>query len=389
MIKFLFTIFILFNIFIYIYAFNEFNNIDNIDKLSSNETINLLKQIYNCQLNESNFKLNELFNKLINKLNLDFNKTSYYSKFTNLITFYNIITLVTIAVFVSFIISLFNDIILFVNVFIFGILIVLFFNMKNLKILGILTSSVMMFFKTSPFYWTNFMFIFDEFTSLLGFILFGITIYLIIHGYKVNDVKKLWINIQIIIGFILTFYHNHWILGFATILLIYIKLGFFTKSIDHGIVFGFEKHQQILNCYTFSFIIIPIFIALNLFNIDIINAFEMGIYFWSTFVGLLSLLILSDRQYIKSLKYNNFVFLAMALNMLITCLILMNIGTLLNIECMKNISGTFLVIWFMNMQRIMITEFKNTPMTLILFLVFANLYGVRYWMKNYPDYFIF
>jgi len=68
---------------------------------------------------------------------------------------------------------------------------------------------------------------------------------------------------------------------------------------------------------------------------------------------------------------------------------LLYFGTMFNIAYFTNIAGTFCVFLGLDWQRIILKIFPNSSWTIWSGLVVVNLYAVRYYIQNYPDYFIF
>lgn len=339
-----------------------------------------------------------------------FNHQSFFMKMLGLVTFYNIVTILAVCAFAIFLLLLCKDIIFFASIFL-GIFIVqLLFSGRILKFTGAILSILLLCFKHAPCSYTRIAFFFDEYTPLLGlFVFIGTSWYIgcdIINAINGDNKKRnnnpmisntdamahlmlLWVAV----GAGVTIYHDHWSLGVVTSLLLFVRCGFFAKSVSGGYYLGFENSSGLVNCLITAVILVPGYITIRVNSpvlYDTLKAFETGIMFWGSFIGLLSLLILSDWYYIKyHMKGTAGVLMWMQTAMFVSCLATMYFGTVLEIDCLKNIGGTYLVFWALDLQRIVFSVFKDISLTPVFFILFANLAALRYWIINYPEYFIF
>jgi len=347
-----------------------------------------------------------------------FNHQSFFMKMLGLITFYNIVTVLAVCTFAIFIFLLCKDITFFVGLYVASFIIKLLFSGRILKFSGVVLSILLLCFKKAPCSWTRFAFLFDEYTPLLGLFIFAGTSWYIgaeiidaINGNKgkkqytrrnggypdvkisYGDAMSHLMMLWVAVGTAATIYHNHWILGVVTSFVLFGRCGFFAKSVHGGYQVGFESSAGLINCLIAAVILVPGYIAIRLNSpvlYETLKAFETGIMFWGSFIGLLSLLILSDWDYIQyQIKGNLGVLMWLQTAMFTSCLATMYFGTVLEIDCLKNIGGTYLVFWALDLQRIVFRVFNNISLTPIFFILFANLAFLRYWIVNYPEYFIF
>ena len=84
-----------------------------------------------------------------------FDHQSFFMKMVGLITFYNIISILAICVFIIFIILLFGDIAFYLTFYMGFMFLSLIFNGHLLKFIGIITSILLLGFKSPPCNWTN------------------------------------------------------------------------------------------------------------------------------------------------------------------------------------------------------------------------------------------
>ena len=322
-----------------------------------------------------------------------YNQRSLFMKILGLVSFYNIITVATILALIIFLMFLLKDIIIIASLYVSIVIIQLLFNGHLLKLCGIVISVLLVCFKGPPVPWLWWMYFFDEYSPWLGLLVFKYTSYFIVRSIcpKSKQEDKLTL-LSIIVGAMATLYHEDWLLGVDTVLLLYSYRGFFYKSCSGGYETGLSTNENLFHCSLISWVLVPSFIYNRIYNpvfYEFIVPFETGVMFWGTFVGLLCLLILSDLDYVRlTFKGNNIMFLWMQVLMFASCLLSMYFGTILNIDCLKNIGGTFIILWGLDLQRIICCEFKNRSLTFIFFMVFVNLAVLRYWLQHYPEYFI-
>lgn len=346
-----------------------------------------------------------------------FNRQSWFMKMLNLLTFYNIVSVLAVFTFAVFLLLLTKDIAFFVTFYVGSFIIKLLFSGRALKIGGVVCSIILLGFKTAPCRWVRYMFFFDEYTPLLGLLIFaGTSWYVgadILDSLKNNENRRTqrhmrhvqytvvpsdeqalaWLMILwIIVGTVTTLYHNHWILGVVTVLVLFGRCGFFAKSMRGGYEVGFENSNGLVNCLVAATILVPGFITIRL-NVPVlyetVEVFETGVLFWGTLIGLLALLIISDYNYVHwHLKASAGVFLWLQVLMFTTCLGGMYFGSILDISSLRTLGGTYLVLWAIDLQRVVLSEFKEISLTPLFFIGFINLAILRYWIQNYPQYFI-
>jgi hypothetical protein len=115
------------------------------------------------------------------------------------------------------------------------------------------------------------------------------------------------------------------------------------------------------------------------------QVFETGVFFWGSFVGCLSMLILS-AGYLNDTDEHT---LLMQMLMCGHCLIMLYFGTILHISSYKSIGGTFFVLWCMNIERILFIRVKSFNKTILCGITLFNLYVIKQLISWYPEYCIF
>lgn len=322
---------------------------------------------------------------------------SFFVKVASLMTLSNIAAVGAVILLVILLFVLAHDIILFIVATVSLAIVQLLFSGRVIRYGGLLLSLFLMCLKEAPCPRTQWLFFLDEFTPLLGQLIFtGVALHFALdhnandNAYAINN--ALAINLSIVAGISNTLYHGHWALGVLTVLLAYARAGFFAVGFFGTYIIGFSTRTAMLRCLVVSSVIVPAFIMIRLYD-PIMYAFcigfETGIIFWGGFVGLLSLLILSDMDFTnRYLTTSNSCWLLNQLMLIVACLLSVGVGAQLQYDSLKSFGGTFLVFWALDLQRILTFQFGARGIRIVLFLGFLNLYALRYFILNYPGYFI-
>jgi len=345
----------------------------------------------------------DIRDELYNIINQNMNKTSFFMKMVGLVSFQNTIIVGMVLVGVALIFSLANDLIVMLGAFAIYFLIRFVLNKNFFYTVGLSLSCITMYFKpdeiANPV--IRALFIFDWLTPMFGCIIFGIITFMIYNDLVKMNNKKSDISYQlngifvtICWGFV-AIYHNNWLIGVMTIMRLFFTFGFLFGSSMMGYHAGFSTSNSLSRCFGISLILNIImlgvktgFITGNITNYT--DVFETGVYFWGSFVGSLSLLIMSDEFY---LRYNNIfttnLFILMQSIMAVYCYALMYFGNVLYISSYRSIGGTFLVLWALDMEKTILQKMGNGYMTIILLIVLVNLYYIKQLITWYPEYCIF
>lgn len=396
-----------------------------IEKLSTSQAISILELIDDIKYSNNNdlkMRFKELTDyeyedkdismikiKLYNVIHQNVNYTSFFMKMAGLVTLKNIISILMVIVGIAFLFSFLGDLILilgnYLGLFLWNLLV----NKKVFYSLGYLLSSITLYYKYDQIesQLLKYLFIFDQMTPLFGCILFGIL------SFKINDdfinylnkIIKKKINYQEysnqsnpIIGIFVTLiwglmaiYHDNWIIGVITIIMLFFTCGFMFGSMSMGYYITFNNDNSIERCFFISVILNLIFIALQIKfvegNISLYaSVFQTGVYFWGTLVGSFALLIMSDETYLYLKQAYNIKFFIMQVVMSLYCFSLMYFGNILYISAFKNIGGTFLVLWGLNLEKTILRKFNTGVKTIMLFVILSNLYVIKYLITTYPEY---
>lgn len=314
---------------------------------------------------------------------------SFFAKVANLITFYNAISVAAVLVLVALIFLLARDLILFILASCSLIVIKILLSGNVIRYGGTFLAIFLMVFPESPIPQLNWLFFLDEYTPLVGqLILIGVSHYIapktFAHALVVN----------IIIGCLNTVYHGHWALGVLTVLLMYVRVGFFAVGLFGVYIIGFDNRTSMYRCLFLSAILVPAFICLRLYlpvEYLFLQGFETGIIFWGGFIGHLALLIVTDYDFmIRYRRYEQEKLVWIVAQFVVIGVYFGSIlvGSQLEYACLKSFGGTFLVFWALDLQRIATLHIGGRNLRILLFLMLINLCGLRYLILNYPEYFL-
>lgn len=360
-------------------------------------------------------------NQLLTHLEEQLSKTTYLTKIANLMSFQNILLCGLVCVGFLFIMSFLSDVLFFFGT----VLIKILLSRPSIYTIGYVLSFVFLFFKydddQNPF---KLLFLFDNQSSLFGILCFLATSYYAVRdlcktiknnyqkdiSYDVRDhcktiknnyqtdIHKLpetyYLNIKIIhwtskiiILTVLTIgsiYHQNWLIGLATVMNLFALIGFGFGSFFGGYYIDFDTRYSTERCVTLAFSLNMLFGFLRIRGYDqhyefYLAVFETGVIFWATFVGLCGLLVLQNQNNKNLLPY---------LFSVLVCVFLMYIGNVGDIESYRNLGGTFLVFVALDIQRVVYYELRIRSFTLMLFMIFINIYAIKEMIKVHPEYFI-
>ncbi len=360
------------------------------------------------ELTNEEYHIN-LRQKLYDVIHKNANYTSISMKLAGLITFQTVIYSCMIVVAIIFMCLLFKDLILFLGSFSIGFalfLMELLLEKKFMNTFGILYSIVFMYVKPDEIenVYLRYLFIFDWLSPLFGCIIFGIFSFKtnndFIHensrslnkrfygGYDENSNVCVGLFVTFVWG-IITIYHQNWLIGVATILMLFFSCGFLFGPIFGGYAAGYETEGALMRCFIVSCVLNAIMVGIKCEFITgpilkYTQIFDSGIYFVGTFVGCLSLLIRSGM-----LQMGDSNILLTQLSMFSYCLTLMYIGSVLYVDSYKSIGGTFLVLWGMDMEQYLLRKISSGNKTIMCGIALATLYVIKQLSVLYPEYCIF
>lgn len=385
-----------------------------LDKLTANESLFILKMMDVID-NSNNDSHNQLLKSHIQNLTgleydpnlrekmydiLNPNYVSLPMKLAALISMQNIITVIMIFVAIAFFFSLGSVVYAIFAPFINFIIIKVLLN-KYFWYTTSLSISIMLMLIDIDKITNNYikmLYIFDWLTPLFGCLIFAIVTFAIAH-VEFNQTNLFLSGLFItIIWFVDAIIQNNWLIGVATIMMLFITNGFLLGSIPGGYYSGFTDKESINRCLITSLLlnIIMIFTKIGFITGNFVKyaqIFETGIILWGTLVGSISMLVLStisEYEMHATLEKNNFVkFILIHIITGLCYLGIIFVGNMLNISSYKSIGGTFLVLFGLDIERITLKKFSNGHYTIFLFIVLVNLYMIRHLIGLYPEYFIF
>lgn len=241
----------------------------------------------------------------------------------------------------------------------------------------------------------GYLYLFEHHSVFLGALFYMATVG---HICWMNNVAKKTnsAGIVFIIYFLglapIAFYQNHSFVATMSIWSLYGAFGFCMGSFPGGYYTGFNDSNAILRCYILSLVMVAGFLISKCTGnyYDQVQVFETGALFWGTFNGLLAMLIMSDKNYMYYRKiYSPEMFMFMQMFMLASCLLTMYFGTVLSITQMMGIGGTFLVLWMLDLEYLILSNLGSGSLVGSSFVCMVTLYGLYYYMTHFPQYFIF
>ena len=322
-------------------------------------------------------QLMTLREKLFGLMNDHANQKSWVTKMTSLITFQNILLLCAVVTGIATILTTILYIFIDKNV-------VLFFGtLMSMAMLGIKYTDV----DNYEFPLMHVLFIFESYTPIMGLFMFmGVTAFCL----NVTDYGALHF-FWILLSAGTTIYHEHWFAGVITVMLIFSRFGFYAMPMPGGYKTGFSSKGAMERCMFIATIMVSSYIYAMLKMTDhkyfhYIMFFQTGVTFWGTFVGLLAMLILSDDDYLTAHKYDKRNWAIYQFCMVAACLSTIYFGTVLDISSLKNVAGTFLVLWFLDIEKTILTSNGSPP--LFFFTLCVNCLLLHTYITKYPEYFI-
>lgn len=331
--------------------------------------------------------------QLLEVIKLNSENVSTFSKLAGVLSFQNILTVLLVLTVFLFLIVFAHELLGRLFYAIFKIVVsrpFIYFN-------GYMLSFVYLYFRTDDDKGDlNKLFIFDQYSSMFGIMLFAaVTCYL---GYDISDGKthseaeQQKQLIQFIIwqvSLFSSYYHMSDMIGLFTTMYTFYVCGFVFGSFWGGFYTGFDDKYALERCTILAFVLNIIYVIIRntsntsqnqVFVNFVIDVYSSGITFWATLVGLIGLLILQSEYRTKNhglMKVITFM----------TCLTLMWAGNVMYISSYKNLGGTFMTLFILDIQREMLSIMRSHLM-LYLLIMSINLYALREVVKHNPEYFI-
>ena len=403
-----------------------------LEKLSTDDALSLLKLMDEIENTSNSTHLKQTFkeltdhdydttlkSKLYEIIDNNANHTSIFMRLMGLITFQNFILVCIVIVCVALVVSLFRDVIRVLGEYMTVLIVQLILDKRFMYTVGLSFSVVMMYIDPSKIenQYLKYVFILDWLSPLFGCLIFGIIAFVMYNdlvdkrsqgfsrhhtthhgGYSEKNMYMPIGFIVTLVWMVVTVYHQNWLIGIVTIMMLFFTFGFLFGAVFGGYEVGFVDTMSMMRCFIISFILNACMVGMQTGFIkgDVVqyfNIFETGIYFWGTFVGSLAMLIMSDEWFIKmnSREKENepIYFMLMQVLMGLYCLGMMYLGSVLHITTFKSIVGTFFVLWSLDLEKTILKKFGKGHLSITLMIILANLYAVYKLISWYPEYCIF
>jgi hypothetical protein len=358
----------------------------------------------------------EVRTKLYNLMDKTINQTSYFSKFVGLFSFQTVLLVLMVIVGVAFAVSCMSDLFIALGVLFGDFIYRVILSKISLYAQGIGISILTLYFKPDQFTgMLRYLFIFDRMTPLFGCIIAYIVMIFLyndmiqssnkrnirhrdVASNRYSSGRDMSVNIiTFLLWAIVAIYHNNWMVGVLCVMMFFNAFGFTMFSTSGGYAAGFrhEDAGSIGNCFVASLFLNAGMMAVKLGFVsgDIVkyvSVFETGVFFWGTLVGSIAMLIMADDIYMKATNsFTADVFFVRQTFMAIYCVALMYFGNVYGATSHREIGGTFLVLWLLDVERMILTRLSRGSMTIAFAIILVNLYGLKQLISWYPEYCIF
>ena len=356
---------------------------------------NFYKSITNSDYNETSAK--SYMNQLYELQQEHINHTSFFSRMLGLITFRNILLLLLTVVTIAFIFSFIGNILVLFAAYALVFFHKLFLSRTSFHIYGLVLCYATVYLQyerdivnTS---WQPYYFL-ENYSVVFGSLVLAALIIDFSKTYikDLANPKPMFLILSVIYA-IIAIIHDHWFIATMSIWLLYAAFGFIMGAMPGGYYTGFDHKSSIERSAITSFILVTFYMLFKTGAIEtkhqhIVDLFENGCLFFGTFIGLLALLIITDKYYI----YHHLdikLYVPMQFLMLGSVLVTLYFGLIFNLAIMKGIGGTFGVLWFLDMEYHFLSQFRTGNMLGALFVLMVNIYGLIYYLDHYREFFIF
>lgn len=249
-----------------------------------------------------------------------------------------------------------------------------------------------------------------SFNCVLSIVLFMFISYYHIRSYTRTKSNKIVIDGEVELTFMIWFVYSFLVTivsshtycstmcGILTVVFYYNSVGFLFESAELTTYIGFSDTLTVLNISIASVILqVTYFIVHNkIIDVgifyDYVLPFHVGVYFCSSFVLSLSLLIMSSKLYWQTFNLQNkltspvSIFICTLLSNVISFtifVIMILIGIVYDIESMRNTAGVFMFFLIMELQLNIFGGIKRHWKSLFFGLTLMNLLAIYYTICNY------
>jgi len=169
----------------------------------------------------------------------------------------------------------------------------------------------------------------------------------------------------------LTLYYNSNFMGFATVSLVYLSLGFFVASSTLCIVIGFDSKLATSRCVATSMMLVPMYYHIST-HTDELKYFKYGVYVLGPIVYFLGLLISTELERGPA----HLIMIGSLLGTLYVSSVIANI-------CLYNVALTFSILYaFMTVGRMLSTG----NMVVAYFAICVGLYYASLYLTTHPEF---
>lgn len=218
-------------------------------------------------------------------------------------------------------------------------------------------------------------------TCVIGCIALLFTTVLAIEEFESSRdlIDKFIINyipyIMFIVWTITSIYHQNCIAGILSIMALFeiFKWNFHYIVLTH---YGISM-IKLCSCISTSIVLNVLCICAKVHKKTYFNVFEKGITYWATVVGCTHLCALSDGHYLQ--KVQEVTLLTVIIVNIVSMLIFVSviyIGNIYQVSILSPIAIISSIVLILNLQGYLYNEYIRQSMTLLLFIVVVNLYGL-------------
>ncbi len=330
------------------------------------------------------------------------NRTSLFAKMSGLLSFKTWLLIGMVIVTIALMFVCMYDIILFLSIY-FGIFFYkLFLTRRAIRIEGLVFGICTICFKYENLnsQILKNIFYLENMYPLLG----CVVIFVVVNDYFSELLSKITQrNAQLtntlelivfkdlvltIIFCLVAVFHNNHMVGILTVMHIFYAFGFSFGGTYFGYYVGFSNTTALTKCIVLA-IMMNGLMLLHKFtnsNLTYVKVFEPGVFFWASFVGCLSLLLMSSIEFSTR---TNISFEIRQLILMYTYMMMSYLGNVYDLETYRSIGGTFMVFAILDMQRMIFIRNKIQSWKYILTIVLVNMYVIKYMITYYPEYCIF
>lgn len=302
-------------------------------------------------------------------ISMIYNNMPMPSKLLELLSFRNVIDLMFIFALIVFLISLFYD---------FN------FTRKHVYVFGIVFSFLTLYYRHQDFGKYHMYIVTKNNTCVFGALVFLITALIAVTEFDSEqqaNIEIFVLYLTLAMWSVTTIYHQNTYMGNFSVIMLFHIFGFQMFAFGTRAYYvGFDSDVQLIRSSMLSILLTGSYVVNKCHfkhSVEHLHVFEKGVTFWSTFVGCIAVLIMSDGNYLNYKGYSVGYFAVTQVLATIYYLLLIFVGDVHGFSSLKSLGKTFLVMFSLDFQRFMCLKHINS-FTIISGIVVANLYGLLY-----------